>query len=116
MDNTIYGLFQKIVREHKTAPAIIEDNRTLTFGELSDMTDMIADSFPDNTRAVGIVMRHRAEMIASILAALKTGALYVPAEPTFPPGRIRYMMEESGVDFVLTEMQYAQKLENFKRI
>ena len=116
MDNTIYGLFQKIVREHKTAPAIIENNRTMTFGELSDMTDMIADSFPDNARAVGIVMRHRAEMIASILAALKTGALYVPAEPDFPSGRIRYMMEESGVDFVLTEMQCAQKLENFKRI
>ena len=116
MDNTIYGLFQKIAREHKTAPAIIENNRTMTFGELSDMTDMIADSFPDNARAVGIVMRHRAEMIASILAALKTGALYVPAEPDFPSGRIRYMMEESGVDFVLTEMQYAQKLENFKRI
>ena len=116
MDNTIYGLFQKIVREHKAAPAIIENNRTMTFGELSDMTDMIADSFPDNARAVGIVMRHRAEMIASILAALKTGALYVPAEPDFPSGRIRYMMEESGVDFVLTEMQCAQKLENFKRI
>ena len=116
MDNTIYGLFQKIVREHKAAPAIIENNRTMTFGELSDMADMIADSFPDNTRAVGIVMRHRAEMIASILAALKTGALYVPAEPDFPSGRIRYMMEESGVDFVLTEMQCAQKLENFKRI
>lgn len=116
MDNTIYGLFQKIVREHKAAPAIIENNRTMTFGELSDMTDMIADSFPDNARAVGIVMRHRAEMIASILAALKTGALYVPVEPDFPSGRIRYMMEESGVDFVLTEMQCAQKLENFKRI
>lgn len=116
MDNTIYGLFQKIAREHENAPAIIENNRTMTFGELSDMTDMIADSFPDNARAVGIVMRHRAEMIASILAALKTGALYVPAEPDFPSGRIRYMMEESGVDFVLTEMQCAQKLENFKRI
>lgn len=116
METGVYGLFQKIVREHKTAPAIIENNRTMTFGELSDMADMIADSFPDNARAVGIVMRHRAEMIASILAALKTGALYVPAEPDFPSGRIRYMMEESGVDFVLTEMQCAQKLENFKRI
>jgi len=34
--------------------------------------------------AVGIVMRRRAEMIASIPAALKSGVMYVPAEPTFP--------------------------------
>ena len=116
MDNTIYGLFQKTVQEHKNAPAIIENDKTLTFGELSDMVDMIADSFPDNTHAVGIVMRHRAEMIASILAVLKFGAMYVPAEPTFPTGRIRYMMNEAGVDFMVTEMQYAEKLSGFLQI
>lgn len=80
------------------------------------MVDMIADSFPNGTKAVGIVMRHRAEMIASILAALKTGAMYIPAEPTFPTGRIHYMMDEANVDFVLTEMQFASKLEDYEQI
>lgn len=116
MGNTVYGLFKTIVNEYKDEPAIIENKRTLTFGELSGMADMIADSFPDGTRAVGIVMRHRAEMIASILAALKFGAVYVPAEPTFPAGRIQYMMEEANVDFVLTEMQFSSRLEKFRQI
>lgn len=116
MENTIYGLFQRTVQEHKDAPAIIENDRTLTFGELSRMVDMIADSFPDNTRAVGIVMRHRAEMIASILAVLKTGAMYIPAEPSFPTGRIKYMMNEANVDFVLTEMQFSDKVCGFEQV
>lgn len=116
MNNTIYGIFKQVAERQSGAVAIIENNRVMTFGELSDMIDMIADSFPDNTQAVGIVMRHRAEMIASILAVLKTGAMYVPAEPTFPTGRIQYMMNEANVDFILTEMQYAPKLENFKQI
>lgn len=116
MADTIYGLFKEIAENQPDAPAIIENKRTMTFKELSDMVDMIADSFPDKTKAVGIVMRHRAEMIASILAVLKTGAMYVPAEPTFPMGRIHYMMDEAGVDFVLTEMQYASKLENYEQI
>lgn len=116
MENTVYGLFKATADHQPDAPAIIENNRTLTFRELSAMVDMIADSFPDNTRAVGIVMRHRAEMIASILAVLKTGAMYIPAEPSFPTGRIHYMMEEANVDFVLTEMQYAPKLENYQQI
>ena len=116
MENTIYGLFKNVVKEHGEETAIIENKRRLTFNELSDMVDMIADSFPDHTRAVGIVMRHRAEMIASILAVLKSGAMYIPAEPTFPTGRIHYMMDEAKVDFVLTEMAYAPKLEQYEQI
>jgi len=105
-----------VVARQPDAPAIIEDGRTLTFGELSAMVDMIADSFPDGTRAVGVVMRHRAEMVASMLAALKAGATYVPAEPGFPTGRIRFMMEEAKVDFVLTEMQFSARLEGFEQV
>ncbi|MCR5089293.1 MAG: amino acid adenylation domain-containing protein [Oscillospiraceae bacterium] len=116
MENTIYGLFSAMAEQQPDATAIIENKRTMTFKELSTMVDMIADSFPDNTHAVGIVMRHRAEMIASILAVLKAGAMYIPAEPTFPTGRIHYMMEEAKVDFVLTEMQFASKLENYEQI
>ncbi len=116
MENTVYRLFHKIVEKNKDGAAIIENNRKMTFGELSDMVDMIADSFPDNTKAVGIVMRHRAEMIASILAVLKTGAMYVPAEPSFPVGRIHYMMDESNIDFVLTEMQFASKMDPYNQI
>ncbi len=116
MINTVYGLFEEIVKKQPEAAAIIENKRTMTFQELSEMVDMIADSFPDGTKAVGIVMRHRAETIASILAVLKSGAMYVPAEPTFPTGRIHYMMDEAKVDFVLTEMQFTSKLDTYEQI
>ena len=43
--DTIYSLFQKVVKEHENAPAIIENDRTMTFGELSNMVDMITCSF-----------------------------------------------------------------------
>ncbi len=116
MTNTVYGLFEEIVTKQPEAAAIIENKRMMTFKELSKMVDMIADSFPDDTKAVGIVMRHKAEMIASILAVLKTGAMYIPAEPTFPAGRIHYMMDEANVDFVLTEMQFSSRLEDYEQI
>ena len=38
--DTIYSLFQKVVKEHENAPAIIENDRAMTFGELSNMVDM----------------------------------------------------------------------------
>ena len=111
--DTIYSLFQKVVKEHENAPAIIENDRAMTFGELSNMVDMITCSFPQEVHSIGIVMRHRTEMIASILAVLKCGGQYVPAEPDFPTGRIHDMMTEAQVDFVLTEHAFAPKLSSF---
>ena len=111
MQDTIYSLFARAAQAHINEPAIIENSRTLTFGELSNLVDMIAGSFPKEVKSIGIVMSHRAEMVASMLAAVKCGAMYVPAEPSFPTGRIRYMMEEAQVDFVLTEKEYENKLD-----
>ncbi len=109
--DTIYTLFRAIVEEHGQRTAIVENNRTLTFNELSALTDRVADSFPRGVCSIGLVMSHRAEMVAALLAAAKCGARYVPAEPSFPVGRIRFMMEEAEVDFVLTEREFADKLE-----
>ncbi len=111
--DTIYSLFQQIVNTYPDCPAIIEDDRVLTFSEFSDMVDRIAATFPAKVHSVGIVKRHRAEMIASIFAVLKCGARYIPAEPDFPIGRIRDMMTESQVDFVLTEQSFLYKLQGF---
>ena len=55
--DTIYSLFQKVVKEHENAPAIIENDRAMTFGELSNMVDMITCSFPQEVHSIGIVMR-----------------------------------------------------------
>lgn len=111
--NTVYSLFQNVVAENRDRTAIIENDRTMTFGELSNLVDLIAGSFPEKITSVGIVMSHRAEMIAAILAVLKCGARYVPAEPNFPTGRIHYMMEEAEVDFILTETSFTDKLNGF---
>lgn len=82
---TIYSKFKSVVKKHPEAPAVIEDDRTLTYAELDGMVDSIMAKFhsarPD---FVGIVMRHGAEQIAAMLAVLKSGAGYVPAEPTLP--------------------------------
>lgn len=53
MENTIYALFQKVVSESKQKMAIIENNRTMTFGELSDLVDIIAATFPEKISSIG---------------------------------------------------------------
>ena len=48
-------------------------------------------------------MHHGAEQIAAMLAVLKSGAAYVPAEPSLPQERIDYMMQTAGVKMIITD-------------
>ena len=104
MKKTIYSRFREMVRKYPENTAIIEEDRTLSFSQLDRMADDIASKFYDRQpKSVGIVMHHGAEQIAAMLAVLKSGAFYVPAEPSLPQERIDYMMQTAGVDFIIKD-------------
>lgn len=104
MKRTIYSFFKEKADRYPENPAIIEDDRTLTFSQLDGMVGAIATKFYDRQpKSVGIVMHHGAEQIAAMLAVLKSGAFYVPAEPSLPQERIDYMMQTAGVDFIIND-------------
>lgn len=110
---TIYRLFQQQVSKHPDVLAVMDNERTLSFEQLDELVDTIASKFLcNNPSYIGIVMDHSVEMIASILAVVKVGAAYIPAEPTFPIERIRYMMKECDVDFLITHEKYAAHINN----
>lgn len=104
MKKTIYSRFADMCAQHPDLPAVIEENRTLTYRQLDTLSSRILAKFAGQSRkSVGIVMSHGAEMIAAMLAVLRSGAAYVPAEPSLPPDRIRYMMDSAGVSLVITD-------------
>lgn len=102
--NTIYSRFKEIAGRHPESAAIIEEGRTLTYSQLDSMTDSILSKFYDkNLKFIGVVMSHSAEQIAAILAVLKSGATYIPAEPSLPEERIDYMLQTAGATMVITD-------------
>lgn len=115
MDNTVYGAFARQVRTAADSVAVTDilpdgNVRRLTYAEFDRLADTIGSRFPvQRPRFVGIVMDHGAEMIAAMMAVLKSGAAYVAAEPTFPRERIRYMMREAAVDFIIVSPRYASR-------
>ncbi len=99
---TIYDVFRMQVEARPDELAVMDEKKTLTYAQLDTLATKIADGFPVTQPAkVGVVMSHSVEMIATIIAALKTGAAYVPAEPDFPKERIKYMMQDC--DLVVTD-------------
>lgn len=86
------------------AVAAEEDGRAVTYRELDVMANAIMSKFYDKQySAIGLVMSHSIEMMAAMLAILKSGAAYVPAEPSLPQKRIDYMMRTAEVDFIITD-------------
>lgn len=112
---TIYSRFLELAVNYPDSPAIIEDDRTLTYSQLNAMADSILDKFYDRKPGyVGIVMHHGAEQIATMLAVLKSGAAYIPAEPSLPQERIDYMMHTAGVELIITD-NYCRHLKPAQR-
>lgn len=101
---TIYDRFSYWAELQPDAIAVVEDGRSITYRELNNLTNAIMSKFYSKQYStIGIVMSHRIEMIAAILAVLKSGGAYVPAEPSLPQARIDYMMQTAGVKFIITD-------------
>lgn len=101
---TIYGKFREMVDRYPDSPAVIQDKMTLSFSELDKLADkIVAKFYEQNPAFVGIVMPHGATQIAAMLAVLKSGAAYIPAEPFLPKARVDYMMKNAGVTLVIDE-------------
>jgi amino acid adenylation domain-containing protein len=51
---------------------------------------------------VGVCLPRSAELIIALLGVLKTGGAYLPLEPSYPPDRLSYMIDDAPVAVLLT--------------
>lgn len=110
MKDTIYSRFKHQANQHPNRTAIVEDGRSVTYSQLDGITDSILAKFHDeNHTFIGISMSHGIEMIAAMLAVLKSGAAYVPAEKSLPAERRRYMMDKASVKLIIDD-DFCKKL------
>lgn len=117
MEPTIYSRFKELVNNDPDHPAVIDERTCVTYAGLDRLVDNLISRFPSFIPArVGIVMDHSVEMVAAMLAVIKSGAAFVAVEPDFPPGRLVRFLIENGVDFVITQEQHASLLNDFSRL
>ena len=110
----IEGVVARIAREIPDKTAIVTDEKSLTYAELDSISTIMAR----NLRARGIgarstvgVMIPRSEWMALIpLAVMKTGAAYMPLDPTFPEERLTFMTDDASVNDIITVGRLADKV------
>lgn len=115
----MHELFELNASKHPTATALIFENQSLTYQELNEKANQLAHyllELPIQPGAfIGLCMDRSIEMLVGLLAVFKAGAAYVPLDPGYPASRLEYMLNDSGVDIILTSAVIALELNKNKQ-
>ncbi len=55
---------------------------------------------------VAVALDRSIEMVVTLLAVMKSGAAYIPLDPTYPHDRINFMLQDSGAKLLLANQKY----------
>jgi amino acid adenylation domain-containing protein len=104
-------------RPHRVAVADV--NGALTYGELNARANRLAHALNalrvDRHAAVAICMNRSTEMVVAWLAVLKSGAAFVPLDPSYPPERLAFQLDDAGAGVVLAQPAFRATLANIAR-
>ena len=110
---TIQDLFTQQVRQTPNKIAAVDEQSYLTYQELNEKANQIARLLKNlgvkPGEFIGIYKQRDVDFLTAILAILKVGAVYVPLDNTYPAARINYMLANSQVRFLLTDIDEIEK-------
>ena len=102
----LHRLVEAIAARAAGAPALIEAERVLTYGELNTRANRLAHLLrqraPGLAPRIGLCLERSADLVVVMLAALKAGATYVPLDPELPAERLAFILQDAEVALVVT--------------
>ena len=94
--------------------ALVFGTQRMSYGELNARANQLAHHLlaqgVQRDDRVGIAAERSLDMLVGLLAIMKTGAAYVPLEPTLPADRLQYMMEDSGLQVLVLQPKFRNDL------
>ncbi|MBD0260589.1 MAG: amino acid adenylation domain-containing protein, partial [Cytophagales bacterium] len=105
---TLAGLFEHQAARTPDQPAVVFEDRALTYQELNVRANTLARHLREHHDVrpgalVGILMERSELMIVAVMAVLKAGGAYLPVDPRLPKERKNYLLADARPAVVLTE-------------
>nr|WP_286159280.1 non-ribosomal peptide synthase/polyketide synthase [Janthinobacterium sp. HH01] len=106
-EEPVHKLIERQAQVRPEAIALLFGDESMSYAELNQRANRLAHHLIAlGVRAdgkVGIAIERSFEMVIGLLAILKAGGAYVPLDPEYPTERLTYMLEDSGIDLLLTQ-------------
>ncbi len=111
---TVDAMIRTSARDHPERVAVVFEDTELDYAEfdsrVNGLTRMLLERGVRNGDRVG-VYAERSEWLPVIFAAvLRAGAVYVPADPSYPLDRIEYMLGDSEQRLMVTAVSPERRL------
>ena len=111
---TVPQLFEQCVAKDSNAVAIEAPGKQWSYAEVNKYANSVANRLLQSGVVPGdlvaISALRSAEMIASVLGVLKTGAAYVPLDASYPDERLRFMLTDTKAAFLIADDSCAARL------
>jgi amino acid adenylation domain-containing protein len=96
----LVDLFNKIARENGNKVALVTGDETLTYDHLDRRANRLALYLRQHNGVgsgdfVALSMEPSLDLLIGLLGILKSGAAYVPIDPSLPEQRIQFILEDS---------------------
>lgn len=102
----VYELFEQQAARTPEATALIFDGQRVSYRELNERANRLAHHLIHSAVRAGtpvaVCLERSPEMVTSLLAVFKTGAVYVPLDPEYPQERLNFLLRDSGAEVVIT--------------
>lgn len=114
LDTSIEALWYDAVRKYGNRVAVVYDEKKLTFNKLNETSDRFYQLLLEHNigrgEVVGIYQERSIEYVASLLALIKAGAVYLPLSTNMPLERIKFIIGDSGCKKTLTSSKFLDKI------
>ena len=113
-DLCIHHLFAAQVERTPDSPAVTCRDKVLTYAELDTRSNQLAHHLraigagPDSL--IGLNAGRSVDLLVALVAIHKAGSAYVPLDPSYPPDRIAYMIQDSRASIIITDSALADAL------
>ncbi|CAM2068625.1 Amino acid adenylation domain-containing protein [Sulfidibacter corallicola] len=101
--------FEDVARRYPDRVAVSCRDSSITYDCLNRRANRLAHGLVRRGvrpgERIGISVTRSSELIVAILGVLKAGATYVPLDPEYPPARLRYLVEDASLRWVLGEAE-----------
>ncbi|WUX23604.1 amino acid adenylation domain-containing protein [Streptomyces sp. NBC_01438] len=113
-EESLPALFAHRLAERPDAVAVVDRDRSVTYAQLDDRARRIAGLLAAHgvgaESVVGVAVPRSVDMIATVLAAMKLGAAFLPLDLIHPGDRLGYMIEDSGAALIVGTETVAGKI------
>ncbi len=102
----LHNLVEEQVARTPDAVAVLAGESQVSFAELDALANRYARGLlaagVRRGELVGVCLARGIPMVAAVLAVLKTGAAYVPLDPSYPADRLAFMLDDARARIVLS--------------